>query len=474
MFGPFARRCANSATLMSWASVSTRALTFVLVLPLLLVRLTAAEVAVWYLLSSVISLQMLADMGFAPTFARVLAFASAGRRDLRNLGTPVANTGGPDWEMVGRIYRTMGIVYRRLTGISMLIIAVVGTAALDRPLAALDEPARGWTAWCVVLAASAITMQGNRFGAFLQGMNRIALYRRWEAIIALASIVSSAVVLLSGGRLLALVIASQGWAVCKVWVDRRLCRLVEGGSARETPSRGIDREVLDAVWPSAWRSGLGVLMTRGTTHASGLILAQVATAPVTAGYLLALRLVSTVADLSQAPFYSKLPLLAQLRSEGRVVDQISVAQLGMRRAYWTYVAGFIGLGVVVPTALHLIPSTVPWVSPQLWVLLGLAFLVERYGAMHIQLYSTTNHIVWHIANGVTGVLYIGLALLLLPHLGVYAFPTAMLAAFAGFYAWYSAGHVYRAFHIRAVPFERHALLVPLGIALLYAGFALLS
>ena len=42
-----------------------------------------------------------------------------------------------------------------------------------------------------------------------------------------------------------------------------------------------------------------------------------------------------------------------------------------------------------------------------------AGIAERVGALHIQLYSMTNHIVWHIANGVTGILLIVLAALII-------------------------------------------------------------
>jgi hypothetical protein len=146
---------------------------------------------------------------------------------------------------------------------------------------------------------------------------------------------------------------------------------------------------------------------------------------------------------------------------------VNVAKRGMLLAYWTYVAGFIGLGVFVTPLLRLIGSNAEFVSPLLWGIMGLSMFAERYGAMHIQLYSTTNHIIWHIANGVSGVIYLVFVLALFKQIGVYAFPVGTLAGYLGFYSWYSARHSYRAFGLKFWDFERSAMFIPLLFMLIY-------
>ena len=58
-------------------------------------------------------------------------------------------------------------------------------------------------------------------------------------------------------------------------------------------------------------------MTYGLVQASGILYAQVGTAASIASYLLALSLIQTVSQFSQAPFYSKLPAFARLFAEGK-------------------------------------------------------------------------------------------------------------------------------------------------------------
>jgi hypothetical protein len=279
--------------------------------------------------------------------------------------------------------------------------------------------------------------------------------------------------LLVGGRLLSLVIANQAWTILNIFRNRWLCRKVEDGQYKKFTGSVIHRDVFDATWQSAWRSGLGILTGYGFIQASGILYAQMSSAANVASYLLALRFIQAISQFSQAPFYSKLPLLARLRAQGDYRQQIQVAQIGMKRSYWTYIIGFISVGLFADPLLHMLHSNANFVSPALWTLLGLAIFAERYGAMHLQLYSTTNHIIWHVANGVTGIIFLIASLALIGHIGVYAFPASMLISNIGFYAWYSAGHSYRAYNLHFWSFERSTMILPLCITFIYAIWAIL-
>lgn len=475
--GGVAHRLWHSPTATSWGSTATRSLSVLLVLPLLLRRLTPAEIAVWYLLSTIIGLQTLADLGFAPTFTRLIAYAMGGVErigDLPRSAREAAPRLDPNWILVERIWSTMRVIYWRVTLLALVLLGTLGTWALLRPMRALDDPVRGWAAWGLVLVVSGGMLWANAFAAYLQGLNHVALYRRWEALTLLGAILTSFVVLLMGGRLLALVVANQGWALVNVLRNWQLARVVDGGRFKSFRREGVDSEVFEAAWPPAWRSGLGISFARGVIYASGLIYAQVAAAAALGTYLIAFRAIQMVSDLAQAPFSSKIPLLARLRSEGRFGDQLHVARRAMRLTYWLYAAGFIAIGLTGTAIFDAIGSNVAFADRRLWALLGLAFFIERYGAMHIQLYSTTNHIVWHIATGVTGTIYLAVSLALLRPLGVYAFPVGVVAGYLGFYSWYSARLVYRIFDRGFFSFERGVLLPPAIVVGLYTMAAFLG
>lgn len=437
-------------------------------LPLLLTKLTTAEISLWYLFASIIGLQSLVDAGFSPTFSRFVSYGMGGGK-MCDLQSPKGKSSGePDWETIASLKVTMHTVFSRLGFVWTFLLLTVGTASLIKPVAATGNQPIAWVCWGTILSVSTITVQGNTYVAYLQGINQVALLRRWEAITAFCGILTSFLVLILGGGLLGLVVANQGWQALSVvrnwWLVRSLDRCNRNLQCVQV--KRFDRTVFLTAWPSAWRSGLGVLMTYGLVQASGILYAQVGEPASIATYLLALRLIQTISQFSQAPFYSKIPLLTRYFSEGRTGELLALAQRGMNRSHWVYVSSFILLGIGGSPLLTLIGSNATFPSPMLWSLLGIGLFFERYGAMHLQLYSVANKIIWHIANGGMGTIFIIVSLALFQLFGVYAFPVGMLAGYIGFYAWYCSWHSYSAYKLNFVSFERKALFAPSLLGLL--------
>ena len=137
-----------------------------------------------------------------------------------------------------------------------------------------------------------------------------------------------------------------------------------------------------------------------------------------------------------------------------------MAARGMRMAYWTYVLGAVLMHFVAPSALPRMGSGIDWVAPSLWLLLVVTYFVERFGAMHLQLYSTTNDIRWHVASGISGSLSLLVSLIALPHADVYAFPVGILVGNLAFYAWYGPWKVKTSFDFDFWRLQRSTVMLP--------------
>ena len=138
----------------------------------------------------------------------------------------------------------------------------------------------------------------------------------------------------------------------------------------------------------------------------------------------------------------------------------------MLLSYLTYAVIF-GTSCLAGTRLFsLIGSHIVFPDSYLWCLLGIGFFIERYGAMHMQIYSLTNKILWHIANGISGIIFIiAAAGILSVYPDMLAFPMALIASYLGFFAWYSAKHSYTILADRFIPFELKTSVLPLIIVL---------
>lgn len=465
----------QSPTANTWASFFARAAGTLLLLPMALRHLPVEDFNVWALFSMLLGLSLLIDMGFCLTFVRAIATSLAGAvspEAFARRADPVAGN-SPNWDLLARVVASMRYVYLMLGWVYLVFLALVGSFALIRPISLTAHSASAWAAWIIMIACGFVSFRASFYGVLLQGLNEIVLLRRWEAVIALCTAVSGSATLYFGGSLLTLVIATQVWALAGAWRNVRLCKRVAGGRMANLPPARKDAELLGILWPPTWRSGVGVLMSFGLVQATGVMQAQFVSAATSASYLLCLRIIQQISAFSQAPFYSKLSVLPRLRAERRLDELVELAGRGMRLSLWAYVVGFAAAGFLGPVLLRLIGSAVQFPRMDIFIMFGVVFGIERYAAMYLNLYNTTNDVITHIANGVTGLLCIAFILILWAQFGELGLPLGLLAGYAAFYAWFPVRRAYREFGMSFWRFEARNSLGPL-LAFVFSSILLWS
>ena len=467
------RRLLDSPTAMTSASLGMRLGGAFIILGAVLGTLPEASVSLWLLLRTIVGLRIIGDLGFGNTLVRAIAYAMGGATDLER-PAPKSTPQKPqatNWQMLGEICGTMEIIYRRIALIAGGFLLLVVTPLMVRPIALLDDPTVGWWSWAAVLSTLPVVFRGNAYQTFLVGTDHVALVRRWEAATSLGNLLSAITVLYLGGGLLMLVVATQAWEVINVARNYWLAHTILDGRLRSLRRHPYSPKVFASVWSRAWRSGSAVLLTTGANQSSGLIYAQIGDAGAVASYLIALRLYDAANQFSTAPFYSRLPQMARLHAEGRRADLVGLARARMAGSLWLLTAVLLAVGVSGPALLRLLGSEVTFVPTSLWAILALAAFGERYGSMHLQLYTTTNHVLWHKISAVYAAIFLTVSFALVGRIGVFAFPVAMLGGYAGFFAWYSARLSHRAFRLGLWSFEGRAMapqlmLLAVGLAII--------
>jgi len=437
-----------------------------LLLPLVLVKLSTIEIAIYYLFATIIGLVNIADFGFNSTFSRCIALAIGGVDRIQIMKRPDAHLRKPNYSLLSKIVGTMSKLYFWIGLAVFLLMTIFGTISLVRLIAKQDNGLYSWFAWAVIVISTTFVIWGFKYSAYLQGVNEIAIFRRWEAIVKLVATISGIMILEMGGGILALIVSNQLFLIFNVLINMLFSRNVCNGLYLKK-ERKIDFQTLKDIWPPAWKTGIGYLMSLGLIQMSGIIYAQFAPVAQLATLLIGLKIIDMVSQFSQAPFYSKLPLMARLFAQGDFVTTTKIALVGMRRSYISFLVAWIGLGFTGSYFLNLIQSNVDFPEPKFWALLGFGYLIMRFGGMHINLYNLTNDIKNHIANGITGILYLVFLLVFFPLINIYALPLAICLSGVGFYAWYAAVHSYRIIPISFFKFEKMSFLPNLIIALIY-------
>jgi len=468
----------QSPSTMAWAALSARAITFVTILPLVLKLFSPQEVALWLAIGAVVAMQPLFELGFAQTFVRVIAYAAPreGETHQQIASSPQDVNLQSKYEFDGltmpSILETMRKIYLVMAIFALVTLATGGTAFMSTFVLATADTTYNWLAWAIVTVSFSISLWANQYNILLTGVQRIPLVKRCEASVAVGSIISGSIGLVAGCNLLMLV------AIFQVWngIGAILCRYY---ALRELKIMGmdylewkIDKKIIQIVFPPAWRSFLGILLSFGTLQISALYIAKSSTVAEAASLLLSLRLIQAISQFSQVPLYTKLPLLATLYARKLPKELVSAAESGMRQSYSVFVFGSVVTAVAFPYFLTRLSSDIAFVSTQFWALLCLAFFAERIGGMHSQLIGVTNRINWHVLNGFTGVIFLGGLILMYGEQGVLAYPLSILLANVGFFMWVSARQSYAKFHMSFPHFEIKTSVFPgcvLVVGLLFSA-----
>lgn len=451
----------NSPTITTWMSFLTKSFSVTVILPLVLNRLNVNDVNLWYMFTGVLSLQIILDAGFGSAFVRIIAYGTVGMRDfsiLKNAKESNDTDNSFDQEFVTTAYSLMENIYKRLFWVSLFFTYTVGSYIFIRAIQMSTYPAFGWITWSLFATSFSIVVWGNMYVNFLQGTHNIPLLRRWDTLFNLLNSLFCIIVLLLTPNVYLLIIINQIWLLIGVGRNYFLVHKKYPFLKGYKIDIELKADIRKNLMPSAIKSGVGILMSQGIIQASGFIYAQLASPTALASYLLGLNLIQAIRNFSQAPFYSRLPELATCTGRGNINKLMSIAQKNMFRVYLIYSILFFGVAFFHEPIFNLIGSKVKFPDPELWGLLGIAFLVDRYGAMHLQVYSTTNHIIWHSLNGITGVLMIALSVILYPILSINAFPISMLCSYILFYSWYAPYKSYRFMNVNFFKFEKYSFI----------------
>lgn len=476
-----ARRLFDSPMLATWVSFGVKALLPISVLPFVLAAYDPAAVTVWLLFATIGGLASIMDFGLQQTTARFVAYRASEPALLVQSAADV--TDAQSWLGIAQVMSAARIMYSRLGIASAVTIAVAGSFVVEGPIASAGGGVWLWAAWLTVPMGLLSLLSFNHWAALLLGTNKIPTLRIVEIVSGLGSFLLSIVIiridlpfpiLLVVAPLSQLATAAGFRLACARVYPRRVIAAASGRSQRG------DSLPLGEIWRPTWRSGLGMLASLGLFHLATIAYGVWLPAAEAASFLLACRVVLAISVISQAPFYTRLPRYAAQWAAGERSRILTDAKERMRLAYLVFVIGAGAVAHFGQPIMDWIGSATPFVSPTLWAVLSVAIFVERWGAMHLQLYSVGNHIVWHIANGATGAVVVLLTVSTVRILGVLSFPVALLVGNLALYVPFCATRSYRQFHVtRPLRFElgtvapfASALLLVLGasVAADYRGF----
>lgn len=468
-------RLVHSPSFATAVGMASRALAVLLVSPLVLALYTPEKSAVWMLLITLFGLQMLIEASVSMTFYRAIGLARGGAKNVKrskSMQRKSLRTRDPNTGLLTQVWQIMGIAYPATAVVTVTLLGAMAAFSYPSLVSQLENPAlqlEAYGALAVFLLSIAARMYVGRHISYLHASGRIPTMRWAEAIYTTLAFVASILVLVVGGGLFALALAFniplmfgfafQTWLCSRALAEDSIPAPSHEGTAAST--------IAWDLWSQFWRAGLGTALFLITTQGAGFYYARFGSPSDVAAYLFAMSLLRPMMQFAQIPFFTKLPYFSELQAQGSVSQQSALAQKSMRQSL--IILCMLILVVALMIAFFQSSDVFDLNLPsELWALIGLAAFAERIGAMHLQFYSSTNHIVWHWANGFAAVLFVFFAAFFLDRLGLLAFPLSHLLAMCIFYTPFSMFLSYRAFQLRWPDYELRTTALPLAVLLVYA------
>lgn len=448
----------NSPTLTTWASLVVISTNTIVVLPIILVKFSTIETKIYLILATIIQFKNIFDFGLKENISRLFSYANAGVENLKELSSGSENNSAPNLQLISTIFQRSKLYYRYIFLFSLLFISIVAYFSLR---SSISDRLDFWYASAAMVLGSAFFLYSNLYISFLIGLNKVALVKRWEVLLKGLSSISLVIVMLVNPTLLSFMLVFNFWIIINFLNYYFLAkRVIIQKEELDLPSKvSIDKTVFNLTW----RTFIVGLTSTGTQQGLNLLIANLVPVDIANSYLLTDRVFGQLKEVSRAPFYSKIPEFAKLRGQGKIHSMINKVRFSMGFSYLVIILGLIFLLFFGNTMLELIGSKVNLIDPSVFCLMAMFLFIERYTAMHTQLYTFMNNkIIGHFRIMATGGLTLLLMYILFPIISIIALPISNSIAYLMFFTVYVVRKNYKVIDQSFYYFEKR-LIIPVCI-----------
>jgi O-antigen/teichoic acid export membrane protein len=363
-----------------------------LLLPLVATRLSAPQIGIWFVFTTIQGMSTLVDFGFQPNITRAFAAAYAGSPELLRQGVAPAAAAGPNLALVARILTAARRLYLGLAAAVLALLAGIGTPYVAGLARSAGEPAGAvvvpWLVFAAGVAANLALLWGP---SLLMGAGRVhqsyvvtILMRGGFSLLGVAA-------LLAGWGLAGLAAASLAAVLLGAaylwWALRPLVRQADAlGPPPDTGS------LLGTLWYNSSRTGLVLVGGFLINRANVLVFSTMIGVAASGRYAVTLQLLSAAMALAQLPTLVAVPRMTALRvrDEGAALRRLFLARHAALLAI--FVALALGIGVAGQPLLRLIGSNIDLLAPAEYWLLALVLLLEINSINAGYLLSTGNRV----------------------------------------------------------------------------------
>lgn len=366
-----------------------------LVLPLLLTKLTSAELGVWYVFMTISALVSMLDMGFTPTLARNVSYVMGGAKRLQKNGYEVVErTEDIDYGLLKAMIAASRRIFFLIAAVALVLLTLPGSAYIL--YIAREQVAQQTVllAWGVFVFATVLNIFYKYYTPLLQGRGLYAGFYKSSALANIGFVAVSAALLWADLGLLAVAVGYLFSALIGRWLSWRFFYDVSfKARLAQAPAAAVSTaEIFGFMWHNAWRLGLGVIGAFLILRANTLLSSAYLGLATTAAYALTLQVFSVLQSVSTVVFNVQLPKLAQFRVTDQRKALRQTIELGLGWALGLFTLGTVMLLWLGTPLIRWVGGQTELLSVPLLAWIGLMMLLELNHSLAAGVIVTGNQV----------------------------------------------------------------------------------
>lgn len=412
------RSISSSPVIMTWISYLVKFGNAILLIPLVLIHLTAEEVAVWFVFLLVIGLANLADSGFGPSLIRATSYYFAGIEKItptENFSEAELKKTSINFKGIESLIQTSHILYLMLGLISAGLLLSVGSMIVSNTIEMTKNAQQLWLAFYLLIIHSFFSIQTIKFTAFLQGIDKVAEVKKIETLYESYNILFCITALLIGYGILGLVVVNITTKILLFFASRKQVIQWFHRENKAFPTQmKFSGLFFKSIWPPTWRQGLMYYGSYLTTNGTALIAAQLTNPQLITSYLLTQKVLFFIRQISQAPLYSNLPKIFQMMARKELEELKKFCSARILSGLLLQLSAIILIFLFGNEILELFKKDISIISRPLLSIMSLGIMLELHHAFHAQIYMGSNKVPFLIPSILSGILIIFFSLISAP------------------------------------------------------------
>ncbi len=413
-----------------------------LVTPLIIIVFDQDQIAVWYLLQTLVGLGLLADAGFGYTLSRAVAFFVAGVEKLPSnqdeYKQKLENKGTINLDKLASLFSTSYRIYLIISVIFILVFAPIGMAVVWNVISLAGHDPLLWAAYGFTVASTFVDLQTIKWSSYMSGTKRVAELKRFVTIIGFARIIGFSVLLLSKAGVVGLSSYLFTETLFRnLYLRNKVVSWFKMNNVKIRSRLYFDKEIFNSLWSATWRLGLTTWGNYFTVYGTSIIISQAHNTALIASFLFTQKILTFVRRLSEAPFSANVPGIYMLIAKKKIQNVKAEISKQLFLFLTLMIGGIFFIGIFGNYILGILDVDIRFVSGIIFSVFALAIFLDSHATIQGTVYISTNHVPFLIPSLVSGALMIGIGFLVLPYYGLFGLVMTKFLVGLGVNNWYS-------------------------------------